>query len=611
MKKQTSECTGGLSGAAVAAAIAGAWCAVLLVGGLLRGSDISVLDPGYIVQMNPLFYGIAWLVVAGLLLIYGIISTRFVYGFTWIAGVAFSVWNASVAGSYAVTFAMCGLVALLTVLIGRVWRATDMPKRMTATASNAHAAKIAVLAITVIGGSVALFYLIASYLSYTTSPSANTGIYLQLMESLRTGFSFDTTLEFGESVSHLGAHISPIFLLYLPFYAIIPSPITLLCLQTLIVYSAVIPLWLIARRRGLSAWMSVVLCGLLVLSPAVLGGAAGSFHEYALLLPLLLWLFWALETDRRVCPWIFAALILCVRESAAIFLFSIGIFWWLEHRREKNNTTCRRACRIGLILAGISLLYFIISMLVLTYAGRGTLITRFSNITGIYATDFGTLAREILGNPALVLYELLTTDKIFYGLLLCLPLCLLPWLCGRASALIFLVPPLFMNLLSDFPLYHSPDFPYAFGISACLFYLSVLAVARLQTPAEHTIRLRRLTVLAVCFTLIIGAFRLADYRLFADYALTGHEEITTMDELLEVVDDSASVSAPLRLCPNLAARNELYALTDEVSTDIVVLDLREEWVVKAEAKYTVEYYQKQGYHILSSRDGVGAVLAKS
>ena len=95
---------------------------------------------------------------------------------------------------------------------------------------SALGGKVAVGVLTVLGGGLALFLLLSSYLSYTMSPSTSTGVYIQLMESLKS-FSFDTTLEFGESVSHLAAHISPIFLVYLPFYALIPSPVTVMVLQ--------------------------------------------------------------------------------------------------------------------------------------------------------------------------------------------------------------------------------------------------------------------------------------------------------------------------------------------------------------------------------------------
>ena len=592
----------------------GAYFAVLFVGGLLNGGKTSVLDPEFIIYFNPWIYTAAWLVTAAVLVAYGSISKPMVYSFTWIAALCFAMRTAVAGGSYYLTFAMCGLMAVMTYACGRALRreakAKSTPK---ATAPlSPLGGKIAVGALAALAGGATLFLLLSSYLSYTTSPSVSTGVYLQMMESLRSGFSFDTTLEFGTEVSHLAAHISPVFLLYLPFYALIPSPVTLLVLQVAAVYSAVIPLWMICRRKGLSPALSATVCGLLCLYPAVWGGASGSFHEYALLLPLLLWLIWALEAHRKVLPWVFAALILCVRETCAIHLFTVGLYWLLENRKstEVDGGSLKGERTRARILMGVSAVYFITAMILLTYLGRGTLITRFDNLTGIYATDFGTLIRELIFNPALALYEMLVEAKIHYLLCILLPLGLLPFFGKKKTGLVFLIPLLLLNLLSDFPYHFRLDSPYSFGISAFALYLCVTALAALSARDDKAQLTRRALALALCFTFLIGGFRLVDYSLFTEYTVTGKEEITAMDELMEYVEDGASVSASGRLIANLAARDEIYPLSSRVLTDYVVLDLREEWTLPSEKDYSIKYFEERGYKILKYSDGVGVVLKK-
>jgi uncharacterized membrane protein len=510
--------------------------------------------------------------------------------------------------SYYLTFALCGLVAVMTYACGKALRgvaptpkATDKKKDLTPLGG-----KIAVGALCLLGGGVTLFLLLSSYLTFTTSPSTSTGVYLQLMESLK-GFSFDTTLEFGESVSHLSAHISPIFLVYLPFYALIPSPVTVMVLQTAAVFSAVVPLWLICRRKGLSPALSAVVCGLLCLYPAVWGGAAGSFHEYALLLPLLLWLLWSLEADRKVLPWVFALLILCVRETCAIHLCAVGLYHVLSVKGRENASGERRK---GLLLMGISLAYFITAMAVLTHLGKGTLITRFDNITGIFGTNFPTLLREIFYNPAIAVYEMLTESKLHYLLCLLLPLGLIPLLTKKKAGFAFLLPLLTLNLLSDFPYHFSLDFPYSFGVAAFALYLTTDALAELTAHTDKALLTRRLVTLAVCFTILLGGFRLAGYGLFTEYTFTGHEEVSAMAELLAVVEDGASVSASGRLVPSLAAREEVYYLRQGQMTEFVVIDLREEWATEADRKYDEKYYTDKGYTVVRRCADVGVVLKK-
>ena len=393
-----------LSGKLICFAALGAYFAVLCAGVILNAADGTVLDPDFVVNLHPVTYAVVWVALAAILVLYGTISVPVVYGFAWIASVCYALAFSVSGESYLLTFAACGLVAITTYACGKALRNPTAAKKSLAKKKEFTplGGKIAVGVLCAVGGGVTLFLLLSSYLSFTTSPSTSTGVYVQLMESLKH-FSFDTTLEFGEATSHMAAHISPIFLVYLPFYAAIPSPVTLMVLQTLAVYSSVVPLWLICRKKGLSPALSALVCGLLCLYPAVWGGAAGSIHEYALLLPLLLWLMWALETERRILPWVFALLILCVRETCAIHLLAVALYRLLSLRKREGMTSERNK---SLLLMGISLAYFIAAMAVLSGLGKGTLITRFSNVTGIYATTFPVLLREIFYNPAIALYPL-------------------------------------------------------------------------------------------------------------------------------------------------------------------------------------------------------------
>lgn len=613
MKTQTNSTARAVTGRLLTFAALGAYFAVLFVGGLLSGGKTSILDPEFIIYLHPVIYAAAWLLLTGILWVYGTVSKAVVYGFAWVASVCYAVLTAVLGESYFLTFAMCGVVAVMTVACGKALR-TDGGAAKKKTASKGLSSlggKIAVGAVAALGGGLTLFLLLSSYLTYTTSPSTSTGVYIQLMESLRSEFSFDTTLEFGESVSHLAAHISPIFLLYLPFYAVILSPVTLLVLQVAAVYSAVIPLWLICRRKGLSSALSGVVCGLLCLFPALWGGAAGSLHEYALLLPLLLWLLWALESRRKVLPWVFAVLILCVRETCAIHLLTVGLYHALTAPKAcEDKASAKKERGKGLILMGVSLVYFTVAMVVLTYAGKGTLITRFDNVTGIYGTDFGTLLREIFYNPAIALYEMLTEAKLHYVLCLLLPLGLIPLFTQKKAGLVFLLPLLTLNLLSDFPYHFSLDFPYSFGVTALALYLCADALAELAANTEKALLTKRLVALAVCFTCIVGGFRLAGYGLFTEYVFEGQDEVAAMTELLESVEDGATVSASGRLIPSLAAREEVYYLHQGQLTEFVVIDLREEWVTEADTKYDEKYYTDKGYTVVKMCADVGVVLKK-
>ena len=60
----------------------------------------------------------------------------------------------------------------------------------------------------------------------------------------------------------------------------------------------------------------------------------------------------------------------------------------------------------------------------------------------------------------------------------------------------------------------------------------------------------------------------------------------------------------------MAAREEIYSLSAKVTTEYVVLDLREEWTIPAEEAYNVEYYEKLGYTVVAKESGVCVILQK-
>ena len=200
--------------------------------------------------------------------------------------------------------------------------------------------------------------------------------------------------------------------------------------------------------------------------------------------------------------------------------------------------------------------------------------------------------------------------KLHYVLCLLLPLGLIPLMTKKKAGLVFLLPLLSLNLLSDFPYHFSLDFPYSFGVTAFALYLCADGLAGLAVNSEKPLLIKRLVTLAVCFTLIVGGFRLAGYGLFTEYAFEGHDEAASMTELLESVEDTASVSASGRLVPSLAARKEVYYLHQGQMTEYAVIDLREEWVTEADRKYDEKYFTDKGYTVVKRCEGVGVVLKK-
>ena len=591
-------------------ALLGAWFACLFVESFL--SDVSLISPTFVHGLSHIWFVASWAVVTAVLLLYGSISATLVKWFSLGATALYSLRAAYLGHSAYLAFALCGVLAAM-------WLLCDVELPSVRRSLSLRGAVITLSAIGTAGFAFMLGATVLTYDACLTPSTGSTGLYNQMLWSMKETFAPGTTLEFGEAANHFAAHISPIFYIYLPFYALVPSPVTLMVLQSAAVASAVIPLYLIARHHQLTRGVAVLMSGTTLLLPSVLGGALGGLHELSLLLPLLLWLLWALEKEHLPLAVLFAVLCLCVRESAGLYVFTVGLYWLLSHGRPTDGHTPKSTKKhrmTAVILMAVSLIYFISAMAILTYAGKGTLITRFANVTGEYNTSFWTLCWEMVMNPAIILHEMWSMAKLQFLLCLLLPLGFLPLRSRHKAGLVFLIPLLLVNLIPDSIYQYSLDFPYGFGVAAPALYLATVTLADRRNPpttkeGRASDAKGRLLPMPLCCALVVCAFLVGDRC--ADnltYAVTAREEIDAMQTVLDAVPDDASVSASGYLIPRLSGRAEIYRLDSEVNTDYVVLDLREGRTVGNDLNYYTEYYQDLGYTVVTQEDGVAVLLKK-
>ncbi|MGF1493168.1 MAG: DUF2079 domain-containing protein [Microcoleaceae cyanobacterium] len=133
------------------------------------------------------------------------------------------------------------------------------------------------------------------------------------------------------SYHRLGQHFTPALLLWLPLYALFPSPVTLSVLQVVLVTAAGLVLYRLAREyleSNVAAWITASFYG----ANAIIGPTLGNFHDIC---QLPLFVFSLLLTMERRCWWlfwIFAALILAVREDSGISLFGVGVYLIFSRR---------------------------------------------------------------------------------------------------------------------------------------------------------------------------------------------------------------------------------------------------------------------------------------
>ena len=209
---------------------------------------------------------------------------------------------------------------------------------------------------------VCLLLVLQRYYSfYPTYVSFDQGIFNQVFWNSLQGNLFESSLSSTESslvmqgglpdvaYHRLGQHFTPALLLWLPLYALFPSPAGLSVLQVTLVTLAGLVLYGLARHYHppqLSAWIAVsYYAAIAVISPTL-----ANFHDICQMPLFVFGLLLAYE--KRIWPgfWLLALLTLAVREDSGVVLFSIGLYFLAS----------RRQLWLGAGLCGLSLAYMLL-----------------------------------------------------------------------------------------------------------------------------------------------------------------------------------------------------------------------------------------------------------
>lgn len=427
------------------------------------------------------------------------------------------------------------------------------------------------------GMSIAFFLFVSAWTVFRvytfSTPTYDFGIFSQMFYSMKeTGLPM-TTLERDGLLSHFQVHMSPIYYLLLPFYMLVPTPATLQVLQAIVITSAVIPLWKLARLHGLSGCKSMLVCTLLLLYPAFAGGTGYDIHENCFLTPLVLWLFYGIDRRNTVITAIAAILTLMVKEDAAVYVAVIALWLIIKTLLHFKKPELKNLIT-GTIILCMSILWFLLAIGYLAKFGDGVMTNRYENFMYDGSSSLITVIKSVILCPMKATYECVDIEKIEYIILTMLPLMGLPLLTRRYERYILLIPYILVNLMSDYPYQHDIFFQYGFGSTACLMYLTVVNLANLMSNWRRSMLIPAIIISLVCFSSLIIPKAIRYPKNYIKY----NKHYQSIQDALETIPSKAKVTATTFYTSYLSQREVIYDLnyaTKEhvLETEYVVISL--------------------------------------
>ena len=370
------------------------------------------------------------------------------------------------------------------------------------------------------------------------------GIHDQAIWLLARGRGFLTV----RGLQAFGHHATPGYYLLAPASWLGAGPNFLNVLQVTVLALGSIPVYLIARARGLGPWVSAALGTAFLLHPALQFLAWELFHPEVLAITPLLCAY--LCATRRSWRWFTLWVVLAVawKEDVALAVIVLGlIIAWRGDRR------------VGLTTAGLALVWFVaVAFIVLPAINGGVLQSE-----GIYSGvggSAGGIVDTALSDPGQVTTRVFGSESGDFAWKLLMPFGLVPLL--APVALLIGAPQFLLDVISDVPWTRSITFHYAALPLTAITIAMVEGVALLGRRGGRLVRFAAPAVVLACA--VYGTIAWGPSPVGAEYRKgwwppSVDTRLDAKQAAIDAVPDDAAVSASYTLVPHLTHRAEIYS----------------------------------------------------
>lgn len=426
-------------------------------------------------------------------------------------------------------------------------------------------------------------------------------VHLELFSNLidgqgTTSSLMQTSLGYSDVRNYLSIHFLPlIYILALPLLIIKNYPACLIVIQTIILTSSVIPVYLYTRDTFNDKNIGCLFAASFLFFPTLQYINLYDFEFLRISIPLLLFSFYFVYKKKYIAYYIFFILSILVREEVALTTFFLGLYITFIIKEKK----------IGIITSSISVLYFLaVFKIVMPYlAGNSNTLhyhCAFANFSHL-GNSPPKILLNIISHPLNVISILLEKIKIGNFLMYVLPLLFTPFF--SPSIFLISIGNLLFNFLSasishySYILYYlSPSIPFIF-LSAIKGVknigekgFSFLTKRNVLQDKESN---RKITYALVCSIFVASVssniffgpspislqfwnknYKLAPYKThnfhYSQYTPTAHHKKAF--EFFHLIPDDAIVSAEHFFLPYLYRKMTLMQFPIFEGADYVLID---------------------------------------
>ena len=342
-----------------------------------------------------------------------------------------------------------------------------------------------------------------------------------------------------------GNHMAVILFLIAPLYAILPSPLLLLQIQTLVLAAGAVGIFLMAKRELSEKWAAALSIAYLAYPPLIYMNLY-EFHPVALASSFMIFMFYFYKTENFKAFLAFLILAMLCQENIALIIMAFSVYAFLDKRRGKWVWTP--------LFTGM--IYFLLAVVVIMPRLNDNTI-QFWQLYAHLGNSPSDIILNIIRHPIMTLRIMTNADKLAFISALLGPLGFMSLL--DPLTLIPSLPVLMQRLLSDRFTETKIIFHYQAEFVPFIFVSAIYSVKRVQSwkfKAAHFIPAIILAIFPAA-ALISSDIPL---RMRTTYNLVTTSNKTIKDRATASVSGDNSVAATFDFLPKLANRKGLHSL---------------------------------------------------
>jgi uncharacterized membrane protein len=427
------------------------------------------------------------------------------------------------------------------------------------------------------------------------------GLFDQIFWNTVHGRPFESTMSLGwtEPHSFFADHFPPALWLLVPFYALVPSPETLLILQTLALALGAVPVYLTARHRLPPGYQRLLWVAIYFLFVPLAHINLFDFHEITLAVPLLGLALYLLDRGNLGWFWLVFAASLLVKEEVALIGVGIGAFMVLR----------RTAWQQGMLVITVSLVWFLaVTSIVIPFFGHGRQYAYFTERYGALGGSPLGVVHTVFTHPLTVVQVLLERQKLAFTVALFGPVLAINLLSGWGALLV--LPTLGYLLLSGYPPQYSFSTQYSAPLLPLILVPAVWGFVRIP-PSFRPAVAAAILASSLGFAWALGD--LPGARKFGSYEFMSEARYVAFEPQLGRVPPGASLAAENNLTPHLSHRRFAFDIEFEGTNraDYVALDYAADGLDHVRFQRHVAAIEAQGYRQIASGDGLVLLVRSS